>query len=77
MRSLTANSPTSLFVGSRADVTPDRVQELVGQDPPESQPFEFKEKYNTGVMKPIVVMANTYGGLLSGGVQGGSPPGIT
>jgi Putative DNA-binding domain len=61
-------STASLFACSAADVTIERVRELVGQDPPESLTLEFKERYSSGVVKSIAAMANTYGGLILVGV---------
>ncbi len=58
----------SLFASSAADVTLERVEELIEQDPPESLTLEFKEKYSPGVVKSIAAMANTFGGLILIGV---------
>jgi hypothetical protein len=52
-----------------ADVTIERVRELVGQDLPASLTLEYKEKYNSGLVKPVTAIANTYGGLILVGVD--------
>ncbi len=49
-------------------MTLEQVQELAGQDAPESLTLEFKEKYSPGVVKSIAALANTYGGLILIGV---------
>jgi predicted HTH transcriptional regulator len=58
----------SLFACAAADMTIERVRELVSQDPPESLTLEFKEQYSPGVVKSVAAMANTYGGLILVGV---------
>jgi Putative DNA-binding domain len=65
---LTVTSTMSLFACSAADVTLERIRELVSQDPPESLTLEFKERYSPGVVKSIAAMANSYGGLILVGV---------
>lgn len=61
-------STMSLFACAAADVTLDRVEELVDQAPPESLTLEFKERYSQGVVKSVAAMANSYGGLILVGV---------
>ena len=61
-------STPSLFASASADVTLERVREMVGQDPPESLTLEFKREYSPGVVKSIAAMANSYGGLILIGV---------
>jgi predicted HTH transcriptional regulator len=68
-------STTSLFACSAADVTLERVKELVGQDQPESLTLEYKEKYTPGLVKSVAAMANTYGGLILVGVTDHPGPG--
>jgi hypothetical protein len=59
----TVASTASLFAGAPADMTLERVRELVSQDPPESLTLEFKRQYSSGVMRFVAPMANSYGGL--------------
>jgi hypothetical protein len=61
-------STTSLFACAPADVTIERVEELVDQDLPESLTLEYKEKYSSSLVKSVAAMANTYGGLILVGV---------
>jgi hypothetical protein len=61
-------STMSLFSCAPADVTPERVRELVGQDLPESLTLEYKERYSPSLVKSVAAMANTYGGLILVGV---------
>lgn len=61
-------STTSLFDSSPADITLERVRELVGQDLPESLTLEYKERYSSSLVKSVAAMANTYGGLILVGV---------
>lgn len=61
-------STLSLFAGAPADVTLERVRELVAQDPPESLTLEFKRQYSSSVVRSIAAMANSYGGLILIGV---------
>lgn len=61
-------STMSLFACSPADVTVERVRELVGQDLPENLTLEYKEKYSLSLVKSVAAMANTYGGLILVGV---------
>src|SRR5258708_4415515 len=68
---MTVTSTTSLFACAPADVTFDRVAELVGHDPPESLTLEFKERYSPDVVRSIAAMANSYGGLILIGVTDG------
>ena len=49
-----------LFACSPADVTLERVRELIGQDLPESLTLEYKEKYSPSLVKSVGAMANTY-----------------
>lgn len=65
----------SLFACSPADVTLERVRELVGQDLPESLTLEYKEKYSPSVVKSVAAMANSYGGLILVGVTDQPGPG--
>ena len=72
---LMVTSTTSLFSCSPADVTLERVQELVGQDLPESLTLEYKEKYSQSLVKSVAAMANSYGGLILVGVTDQPGPG--
>ena len=65
----------SLFACSPADVTLERVRELVGQDLAESLTLGYKEKYSPSVVKSVAAMANSYGGLILVGVTDQSGPG--
>jgi len=59
----------SLFACSPADVTLERVRELVGQDLPESLTLEYRERYSPSLVKSVAAMANSYGGLVLVGVK--------
>jgi hypothetical protein len=72
---LMVTSTTSLFSCSPADVTLERVQELVGQDLPESLTLEYKEKYSQSLVNSVAAMANSYGGLILVGVTDQPGPG--
>lgn len=61
-------STTSLLACSAADVTFNRVSELVAQGQPESFTLEYKEKFSASLVKSVAAMANTYGGLILVGV---------
>jgi Schlafen, AlbA_2 len=61
-------SVVSLFNSPAADVTLDRVRELVGQNLPESLTLEYKEAYSSGVITSVAAMGNSYGGLILVGV---------
>jgi hypothetical protein len=67
-------SMTSLFNCSPADVTLERVRELVGQDLPESLTLEYKARYSSSLVKSVAAMANTYGGLILVGVADQAGP---
>jgi hypothetical protein len=71
---LMVTSTMSLFACSPADVTLERVRELVGQDLPESLTLEYKEKYSSSLVKSVAAMANTYGGLVLVGVTDQAGP---
>jgi hypothetical protein len=58
----------SLFACPAAEVTFERVRNLVGERPSESLTLEFKEKYSPGVPKSVAAMANSYGGMILIGV---------
>ncbi len=62
-------STMSLFASAVADVTLERIQELLAQELPESLTLEYKEKYSPSLVKSIGAMANTYGGLILIGVK--------
>jgi Putative DNA-binding domain len=72
---LVVTSTMSLFACSPADVTLERVRELVGQDLPESLTLEYKEKYSPSLVKSVAAMANSYGGLILVGVTDQPGPG--
>jgi predicted HTH transcriptional regulator len=63
-------STTSLFACASADVTLDRVRDLVGQGQgqPESLRLEYKEKFTPRLVDSVTAMANSYGGLIIVGV---------
>jgi len=61
----------SLFSCSAADVTVDRVRQLVDQNMPESLTLEYKEVFSSGIIKTIAAMANSYGGIVIVGVKDG------
>ena len=65
----------SLFACSPADVTVERVRDLVGQDLPESLTLEYKERYSPSLVKSVGAMANSYGGLILVGVTDEPGPG--
>ena len=58
----------SLFGCRAADVTLERVRELVGIGQPESLTLEYKESYAAKVPDSVAAMANSYGGLILVGV---------
>jgi len=68
-------STMSLFACAPADVTLERVRDLVGQDLPESLTLEYKERYSPSLGKSVGAMANTYGGLILVGVTDQPGPG--
>ncbi|GGX82033.1 AlbA family DNA-binding domain-containing protein [Streptomyces fructofermentans] len=61
-------SAASLFACRPADVTLERVRELVAIGQPESLTLEYKEKYTPKVPVSVAAMANSYGGLILVGV---------
>lgn len=61
-------STASLFACRAADVTLERVRELVGVGQPESLTLEYKESYAAKIPDSIAAMANSYGGLIMVGV---------
>jgi len=65
----------SLFACSPADVTLERIHDLVRQDLPESLTLEYKERYSPSLVKSVGAMANTYGGLILVGVTDQPGPG--
>jgi Schlafen, AlbA_2 len=65
----------SLFACAPADVTLERVRELVGQVLPESLTLEYKQRYSPSLVKSVGAMANTYGGLILVGVTDQLGPG--
>ncbi|MER7378446.1 AlbA family DNA-binding domain-containing protein [Streptomyces lanatus] len=58
----------SLFACRPADVTLERVRELVAIGQPESLTLEYKEKYTPRIPTSVAAMANSYGGLILVGV---------
>lgn len=58
----------SLFACRPADVTLDRVRELVAIGQPESLTLEYKESFAQKIPDSVAAMANTYGGLILVGV---------
>jgi hypothetical protein len=61
-------SAASLFACRPADVTLERVRELVAVGQPESLTLEYKESYATKLPDSVAAMANSYGGLILVGV---------
>jgi hypothetical protein len=61
-------SAASLFVCRPADVTLERVRELVAIGQPESLTLEYKESYASKIPDSVAAMANSYGGLILVGV---------
>ncbi|GHH27188.1 hypothetical protein GCM10018780_81650 [Streptomyces lanatus] len=61
-------SVASLFACRPADVTLERVRELVAIGQPESLTLEYKEKYTPRIPTSVAAMANSYGGLILVGV---------
>ena len=61
-------SAASLFACRPADVTLERVRELVAIGQPESLTLEYKEKYTPKIPTSVAAMANSYGGLILVGV---------
>lgn len=59
---------TSLFACRPADVTLERVRELVAIGQPESLTLEYKESYASKIPDSVAAMANSYGGLILVGV---------
>lgn len=64
------SSPTSLLACSAADVTLERVQDLLGQDLTEGRNFEYKRQFSSRLVETVAAMANTYGGIVLVGVDG-------
>jgi hypothetical protein len=62
-------TPASLFAASAADVTLERVRQLVGQNLPEGLTLEYKEAYDRSFVKSVAAMANSYGGIILVGVR--------
>lgn len=58
----------SLFASSAADVSLDRVRQLLAQDLPESLTLEYKEAFTSNITRTVAAMANTYGGIILVGV---------
>lgn len=65
-------TPVSLFAASAADVTLDRVRQLVSQNLPEGLTLEYKEAYDRSFVKSVAAMANSYGGMILVGVRDGA-----
>ena len=65
-------TPASLFAASAADVTLDRVRQLMGQNLPEGLTLEYKEAYDRSFVKSVAAMANSYGGIILVGVRDGA-----
>ena len=65
-------SPATLFSSSAADVTLDRVRQLVDQNLPEGLTLEYKQAYTSSLVKSVAAMANSYGGLILVGVLDGA-----
>jgi hypothetical protein len=61
-------STASLFACRPADVTLERVRELVAVGQPESLTLEYKESFAQKIPDSVAAMANTYGGLILVGV---------
>ncbi|MFI1169337.1 helix-turn-helix domain-containing protein [Streptomyces sp. NPDC020801] len=61
-------SAASLFACRPADVTLERVRELVAIGQPESLTLEYKEKYTPRIPTSVAAMANSYGGVILVGV---------
>ncbi len=62
-------SSSSIFASSAAEVTLERVRQLVEQNLPEGLTLEYKESYSSGVVKSVAAMANSWGGLILVGVR--------
>lgn len=58
----------SLFASSAADVSLDRVRQLIAQDLPESLTLEYKEAFTPSITRTVAAMANAYGGIILVGV---------
>ncbi|MFE5587417.1 helix-turn-helix domain-containing protein [Kitasatospora sp. NPDC056531] len=61
-------STASLFACHAADVTLERVRELVSVGQPESLTLEYKESFAAKIPDSVAAMANSYGGLILVGV---------
>lgn len=61
-------STTSIFASPAADVTLDRVRDLVRQNLPESLTLEYKEDFTPRLVTSVAAMANSYGGVILVGV---------
>ena len=64
----TMTSERSLFACAAADVTLDRVRQLVAQDLQESLTLEFKERFSPRFVTGIAAMANSYGRIILVGI---------
>jgi len=64
-------TPATIFASSAADITLDRVRQLVDQNLPEGLTLEYKEDYSTSIVKSVAAMANSYGGIILVGVTDG------
>jgi hypothetical protein len=67
-------SVTSLFNSPAADITLERVRELVSQNLPESLTLEYKAAYSSSLVNSVAAMANSYGGLILVGVTDQAQP---
>lgn len=65
-------TPATIFASSAADVTIDRVRQLVDQNLAEGLTLEYKEAYTSSLIKSVAAMANTYGGIILVGVSDGA-----
>jgi hypothetical protein len=63
------SSPTSLLACSAADVTLERVQDLLEQNLLEGRNLEYKEQFSSRLVETVAAMANTYGGIVLVGVD--------
>lgn len=71
-QAIAVTTPATLFASSAADVTLERVRQLVSQNLPEGLTLEYKETYTSNLVKSVAAMANSYGGIILVGVQDGS-----
>jgi hypothetical protein len=65
-------TPATIFASAAADVTLDRVRQVVDQQLPEGLTLEYKETYANSVVKSVAAMGNSYGGIILVGVRDGA-----